>query len=179
MRLNNIHRTYYLADMNNRVAELIRSFSLQPHPEGGFYARQFESQIKMQHPAKANAIRPLYTSIYFLMTSTHHSSWHRLSTDEMWHFYEGDPVHIHLLHSSGAYQVKKLCAHGTDICFQWVVPAGVWFAVSSEGSLGYSFTGCSLAPGFDFDDFELADASDLQSQFPAHQKIIDQFKRSI
>jgi len=165
--------------MNSRVAELVCRFSLQPHPEGGFYARQFESPIKVLHPMIADAIRPMYTSIYYLMTASNHSSWHRLRTDEMWHFYEGDPMHIHMLYPSGEYQVKRLCAHGEEMRFQWVVPAGVWFAVSSEGPLGYSFTGCSLAPGFDFDDFELADASDLQSQYPAHQKIIDQFKSSI
>jgi uncharacterized protein len=165
--------------MNSRVAELIRSFSLQPHPEGGFYARQFESPVKVSHPAKPTAVRPLYTSIYYLMTATHHSSWHRLRTDEMWHLYEGDPVHLHLLYPSGDYQVKRLCADGNDMCFQWVVPAGVWFAVSSEGSLGYSFTGCSLAPGFDFEDFEMADTAALISQYPDDRDIIEKFRRSV
>lgn len=161
--------------MDSRIEELIQHFNMQPHPEGGFYAKQYAAAEIIDHPLKPQTTRPLYSSIYYLITKACYSSWHRLATDEMWHFYEGDPVNIHMISDSGVYHTTTLAAIGPDMRFQYVVPAQTWFAVESHGHLGYSFTGCSLAPGFDFEDFELAKLKDLTNTYPQYSELIAKY----
>ena len=155
------------ADAEPTAASIIEKLGLEPHPEGGFFRRVFTHPIEMEGRAIASAID-------FLLQAGDRSQWHRFDAIEMWHFYAGDPLLIHTLDSHGAWNVQRLgnMLHQPDAVFQCVVPAGCWFAAQREGSQGYSLVGCTVAPGFEFATFELADAQALIRRHPEHQAMI-------
>ncbi|GLQ88976.1 cupin domain-containing protein [Dyella flagellata] len=158
------------------VDDLIRQLNLQPHPEGGYYQRTYQSN---EYVVKTdNTRRRASTGIYYLLHGQAYSAWHRIDSDEMWHFYGGDPLLIHVLDDGGEWRVRRL---GNPLLepaasFQLVVPAGCWFAAEREGTLGYSLVGCTVAPGFEFDTFELADTQTLLHRYPAHADVIRRLK---
>ena len=146
---------------SSRVAELIRDLNLIPHPEGGFYARIFMSSSRVE-PADGRGARPGLTTIYFLLPEGAFSRWHRVTSDEVWHFYEGAP--LELLQMSADLVSLTRVALGPLTGGQapvHTVPAGDWQAARSTGA--YTLVGCTVGPGFDFQDFtmlgDLADAS--------------------
>lgn len=148
---------------------------LQPHPEGGFYAETYRAPGMT---ATARGLRPAGTAIYFLLTAGHFSAFHRIRSDEIWHHYEGDAVHIHVLDPNGGYSCLLL-GHQPERGerLQQVVPAGAWFASECVGEQGYALTGCTVAPGFDFADFELAERSSLALEYPEHAPLIHRLTR--
>jgi predicted cupin superfamily sugar epimerase len=165
--------------MENRISLLVQQFQMLEHPEGGFYAPAFRSdQLLDTSTLKINrwkGPRNLYSSIYYLLMNGQFSCWHRIASDEMWHFYEGDPITLHVLTKDGAYYCKTLGNPSSDLCYQWVVKGGDWFAAISSGPIGYSLTGCSLAPGFDFADFEIGSKEMLLEQYPNQADVIRKF----
>lgn len=154
------------------ATDIIRKLDLQPHPEGGFYRRTYCAHERI---AKADGTqRHASTGIYYLLHDQAYSAWHRIDADEMWHFYAGDSLLIHLLDEHGEWKVQRV-GNGLDepdAVFQYVVPAGCWFAAEREGSLGYSLVGCTVAPGFEFATFELANVHTLLSSHPKHEAVI-------
>jgi len=155
------------------VSNIIQQFDLQPHPEGGFYRRTYCSDERITR-AGSGTQRHASTGIYYLLHDHAYSAWHRIDADEMWHFYAGDPLLIHALDKHGACTTQRLgnMLHQPDAVFQCVVPAGCWFAAEREGSQGYSLVGCTVAPGFEFDTFELADTQALLRRYPEHDALI-------
>jgi predicted cupin superfamily sugar epimerase len=155
----------------------IDKLKLEPHPEGGFYRLTYTAPTKIAPQDFAGA-RPASTGIYFLLAHGHFSAFHRLKSDEMWHFYAGQPLIVHIIDPNGTHSTLSL---GNDPDrgeqFQAVVPAGCWFA--SEPSLPHSFAlvGCTVAPGFDFADFELAACAELTADYPQHRALIEKFTR--
>lgn len=167
--------------MNRRIQELVDTLELIEHPEGGFYKENYRStgEITIENlPDEFNGSRNYCTGIYFLLTSGNFSAFHRINQDEMWHFYEGSPLTVHMIDNDGNYSFQKV---GLDIknmeLPQFVVPKNVWFASEVNTPHSYSFVGCTVSPGFDFDDFELADRETLLEQFPTHQEIIIKLTR--
>lgn len=157
----------------NRIDTLVQQLQLLPHPEGGFYAETYRSAMLV---ATANGPRPMSTAIYFLLTAGNFSAFHRIASDEGWHHYEGDTVLVHVLSPEGNYSCIKL-GKGDGEQQQGMVPAGHWFASETSGPLGYALVGCTVAPGFDFADFELANAAALSSAMPAHRVLIERLTR--
>ncbi len=159
----------------DRVHFLVNHLHLEPHPEGGYYAETYRSGLQVHTSV---GLRSASTAIYFLLTDGNFSAFHRIKSDECWHHYEGDTVNIHVLHPNGGYELIKL---GKDVeageLQQAVVPAEAWFASESTGQLGYALVGCTVAPGFDFADFELAHAASLSKDFPQHNNLIRRFTR--
>lgn len=158
------------------VTDIIELLDLQPHPEGGFYRRTYCSDERVTR-TKADGTctqRHASTGIYYLLHGQAYSAWHRIDADEMWHFYAGDPLLIYVLDKHGAYNVQRLgnMLHEPAAVFQLVVPAGCWFAAEREGSQGYSLVGCTVAPGFEFESFELADTQTLLRRYPEHKAVI-------
>ncbi len=156
---------------------LIERFSLKRHPEGGWFRQTYQSVEKIPVnglPARFKAARPISTAIYYLLASGDYSAFHRIKSDEVWHFYTGGALLIHVLHTSGDMETVIL---GSDFLkgelFQFVVPAGCWFAAELALGTSFSFVGCTVAPGFDFEDFELGKKNDLLNLFPTHTKIIE------
>jgi uncharacterized protein len=161
--------------------QLIQQYSLQPHPEGGWYMQTYKSNEMIAAgalPDRFAGSRPFSTAIYFLLEQENFSAFHCIKSDECWHFYAGDPLHIYVLQQNGMLVTVTL---GNEIekgqLFQYVVPANCWFASRPATGSTFSFVGCTVAPGFDFDDFEMADTNALVKLYPQHQIIIRQLCR--
>ena len=166
--------------MSSRIEYLVQHLDLQAHPEGGFYAPAFRSeQVLDTTTLNGSWKRPrtLYSSIFFLLTANHHSSWHRIASDEIWHLYEGDDICVHILHPDGSYSQERLSNKVGKEKFSAIVKAGCWFASHCEGALGYSLSGCTLAPGFDFEDFELGNTQELIKVYPEYAEIIKKYAK--
>jgi predicted cupin superfamily sugar epimerase len=154
----------------------INELGLEEHPEGGYYREVYRSKemIKVRYEeAQIEKKRNLFTSIYFLLTKEKFSAFHRIKSDELWHFHEGDSILIHSIDPKGILQSRVLgkdLANGEQL--QLVVSAGEWFASEVTEGGEYSLVGCTVAPGFDFSDFEIAD-SELKKQFSEHSELID------
>ncbi len=166
-------------NMEDRIELIRKELKLEPHPEGGYFRETYRSQGIIDRDDlddRFDGHRNYSTCIYFLLTSEKHSKFHRINQDEIWHFYEGSPVSIHIVNEDGEYSKITIGAgFENGILPQHVVPARSWFAAEVEGSDCYCLVGCTVAPGFDFGDFELAEKDRLTEEFPQHREIIDQF----
>ena len=158
----------------------IRSLSLVPHPEGGFFRESYRSTDIVPADTFAgrfNGARNVCTGIYYLVTEGNFSAFHRIRSDEMWHFYAGGPLELHVLNGSGLSTVTIGRDVGSGELLQYVVPAGAWFASAPAQGSTYSLLGCTVSPGFDFADFELADRSNLALDYPGHTELITRYTR--
>jgi predicted cupin superfamily sugar epimerase len=176
----------------NRATTLINFFKMQPHPEGGHYCRTYTSGITIKKEALPDTFagaRTASSAIYFLLEGEQISALHRIKSDEIWHFYEGASLQLHIISPAGELIQPKL---GKDLeageTFQIVVPAGSWFGatiMAIDQSIDqkaqenrYSFFGCTVAPGFDFSDFELGQREELIKLYPEHREIICDLTKS-
>ena len=164
-----------------RAQEIIRALGLQRHPEGGWFAETWRSRDAIPAAtlgARFEGARACSTAIYYLLERGDFSALHRLRAEEVWHFYKGDPVALTRITPGGAREMDWL---GVDIEHderpQWIVPAGQWQCAWSEGHHGWSLVGCTMAPGFDFADFELGRREALVRQFPQHAEFITKLTR--
>ena len=154
----------------------IENLQLQPHPEGGYFREVYRSSETISADlllVRYNSERSFATSIYFLLKSDQISAFHRLKSDEIWHFYNGSPITVYIINKEGLLSENIL---GRDVLnkeqLQLVIPHGCWFAAKVNQADSYSLVGCNVAPGFDFSDFELAEKSALLERFPQHQELI-------
>ncbi|MDX1642284.1 MAG: cupin domain-containing protein [Balneolaceae bacterium] len=162
--------------MKSRIAELVETLGLQSHPEGGYYTEVYRSDglIEAEEDGFPDG-RHYSTSIYYLLESGDNSHFHRIKSDEVWHHYEGSPITIHIISSTGSYRKLHVGKNFTDGQKpQQIVPAHCWFGVTVDEPDSYALCGCTVSPGFDFDDFEMADRSVLLKKFPEHEEIIVQ-----
>lgn len=150
---------------------------MSPHPEGGYYKEYYRSKNKIKSDSLAQihtAERSLGTGIYYLLREKNKSNFHRLLSEEIWHHIDGCSVHIHTLDENGSYKLLKLGKNLVDSEKpQIVIPALTWFAAELSNKNSYSLVGCTVIPGFDFEDFELADKSKLIEDYPQHKILID------
>ncbi|TPN84758.1 cupin domain-containing protein [Aquimarina algicola] len=167
--------------MSLDLKNIIDRLDLSPHPEGGFYKETYRSKGDIPQSvlgANFTGERSYCTGIYFLLTSDNFSAFHRIKQDEIWHYYKGSSLYVHVITPKGVY---KKYAVGTNFdegeVPQLVVPAGYWFASSVKDESSYSLVGCTVSPGFDFEDFEMASRDQLINQYPDHQKVITQYTR--
>lgn len=167
--------------MNSKAQNYIDTLELLPHPEGGWYRETYrcaESTAAAHLPARYHGDRSHSTAIYFLLPGETFSAWHRIKADEVWHHYDGDAVEIFVINEDGELSVIKL---GKDISAgelpQAVVAHGDWFASRCAVRDGYALVGCTVAPGFDFADFEMAEREALTAQYPQHAEIITELTR--
>ncbi|MEQ8625194.1 MAG: cupin domain-containing protein [Vicingaceae bacterium] len=153
----------------------VEHLQLLPHPEGGFYRETYRSKTKIDLEGVGQ--RNLSTGIYFLLEEGNFSAFHRIKSDEMWHYYAGDPLIVHMIDVDGNYTNQKI---GNDFLNnelpQFVVPAGIWFASEVVQGGCFSLVGCTVSFGFDFQDFELAD-SRFMDKFTSHRDIIKRLIR--
>ncbi|WP_027892208.1 cupin domain-containing protein [Calidithermus chliarophilus] len=150
----------------------IKRLGLQPHPEGGYYTETYRAAQTLPDG------RPVATEIYFLLEHDNFSALHRLNSDETWHFYTGDGLTVHLIEPGGAYRTLNLGPDPTQgQTFQGVVPAGCWFGATVDAPGGYALVGCTVAPAFDFADFELAEREALSRLYPQHRALIERLTR--
>jgi predicted cupin superfamily sugar epimerase len=157
--------------MDDRIATLIAELVLIPHPEGGAYREVYRSVSEVR-PTDDRPARDALTTIYFLLAAGQQSRWHRVLSDEVWHFYEGDPLELFTLDIEKDEKSRALLGpvtKGGDQRPVQVVPAGCWQAARTTGA--YTLVGCTVAPGFDFADFRLIEddgeeAAKIRQAFP-------------
>ena len=143
----------------------MRRLELRPHPEGGYYGETFRSPLRLTLPD--GRVRSASTAIHYLLPSGAWSTWHRVRSDEVWHHYDGGALRLYRL---GLDEVR-LSAETP----QAVVPAGVWQAAEPEGDA--VLCGCTVAPGFEFADFEIGSGDTLAAEFPAEAALIRRLAR--
>lgn len=165
------------------VDELVDLLDLKPHPEGGFYKETYRAEQRI-FPDGFSGERNTSTGIYFLLRACDFSAFHKIQSDEMWHFYAGSPLEVIIMDSTGCRSLYL----GNDLkkgqVFQGVVPAGSYFAsrlidFNENDQETYSLVGCTVSPGFDFADFEMPDRSTLTSLFPEHRAVIKELTRIV
>ena len=159
----------------------ITHLHLQPHPEGGYFKETYRSSENIsagEIPTRFSGLRSFSTAIYYLLERGDFSAFHRIKSDECWHFYAGQTLLIHVIKEDGIYSCIQL---GNDIeageTFQFAVPAGAWFAVEPAAHCEFALAGCTVSPGFDFLDFEMADKRAMLNAFPEHHEIIGRLCR--
>ena len=159
----------------------IKKLGLEPHPEGGYYRRTYQADLVVAEealPAGFTGARAVSTAIYFLLEGENFSAFHRLRSDEVWHFYAGDPLVVDVISPEGKHSSILL---GRDLeagqVLQAVVPAGCWFASHVADWKSWALVGCTVAPGFDFEDFEMGKREELVECYPQHREVIERLTR--
>lgn len=158
---------------------LIEQLGLQAHPEGGFYRETYRADDAVECIGR-NGKRAASTAIYYLLCGEAFSAWHRIRSDELWHFYAGDPIDIHVLDQQGQLFKHSLGnpLENVHCAFQALVSGGDWFAAERSADVnGFSLVGCTVAPGFEFSEFELADSAMLLLHYPQASDLIQRFSK--
>jgi predicted cupin superfamily sugar epimerase len=168
--------------MTDKLVKIIKNLNLTHHPEGGYYRETYRSDGKIKKEnlsSRYSGERNYSTCIYFLLTSGSFSAFHRIVQDEVWHYYDGFPVILHLINPDGKYSNISI---GRDIELgeipQFVIPGGTWFAAEVSAGNEFSLVGCTVSPGFDFLDFELPGRQELIFKFPHLLDIITRLTRA-
>ncbi len=165
--------------------EVIQKLDLKPLPEEGGYYRETYRSEKIDAPARLLGIdtdepRVMSTAIYYLIIPESFSALHRIKSEEIFHFYAGDPVEMIQINKQG---VLSRCVLGADIFKgevpQVVVPRGDWQALRLPKGSAWSLMGTTVSPGFEFADFEVGDREQLLKDFPAHREEIMRFTRAV
>ena len=158
----------------------IKKLALEPHPEGGFFRQTYKADLLIARDILPgfDGHRSASTAIYFLLEGKNFSAFHRLRSDEVWHFYAGSPLCVQVIDPAGKHACVRM---GNDPeagqVFQAVVRAGCWFASHVEDWNSWALVGCTVAPGFEFADFEMAKRSELLKQYPRHRELIERLTR--
>jgi predicted cupin superfamily sugar epimerase len=154
---------------------IIDKLHLKPHPEGGYYSETYRSAESLIN--NEGNKRSVCTAIYYMLENDDKSNFHRIKSEELWFFHQGEPLEILVLENGGI----KTILLGNNILNgeipQAIVPANTWFAARIKNGKGYSLVSCTVAPGFDFADFELAKKEDLIKEYPNLQEVIEEFTR--
>jgi predicted cupin superfamily sugar epimerase len=155
----------------------IKKLQLQMHIEGGAFREIYRSDMTAPVnilPGTFKGDRNFCTSIYFLLQQEQYSAFHKISSDEIWHFYTGDTLLVYEIDHNGKLTEYRL---GSDPekgeSFQCMIKAGNWFAARVVPGGEYTLTGCTVSPGFDFLDFVLADTQQLAAQYPQYAALIE------
>jgi uncharacterized protein len=163
-----------------KAEDLIKQLNLVPHPEGGFFRETYRCALNLAQqalPDYYSGARSASTSIYYLLVPDTFSCMHRLLTDEVFHFYAGDPVEMLYLGDDE----RKIVTLGQDFergqIPQFLVPAGVWQGSRLVAGGSFALLGCTVAPGFEFVDYTEGKRADLQRQFPAHAQMIEELTK--
>lgn len=158
--------------------EIIQLLNLLPHPEGGYYRRNWQSDmlaaVADDTSGKIHSLRSIGSSIIYLLPSEEVSTWHRISCDEMWHFYGGSPLKLYILDKDDGLICRIL---GIDLeqgqMPQFIIPRNTWFCAEVFEDESHTLCGCTLWPSFSYADFDLADPQTLKREFPLHVELID------
>jgi predicted cupin superfamily sugar epimerase len=159
----------------------ITHLGLVRHPEGGYFRETYRSQESIAGatlPVRFGGARSFATSIYFLLAGDDFSALHRIRSDELWHFHTGSSLTVHMIAPGGEYEELRL---GSDPArgeaFQGVVTAGTWFGATVADPESYALVSCTVAPGFDFADFEMGERADLVRTYPDLRGVIEGLTR--
>lgn len=168
-----------MPDPSPAATQLIRSLDLKPHPEGGYYRETYRSQQRLVD--EDGRTREASTAIYYMLCGSDYSAWHRIRSDELWHFHAGSPVDVHVIAAGGivTHRLGDPLRH-VGAAFQAMVPAGHWFAaerVDLGDGADFALVGCTVAPAFQFSEFELADRDTLAGLAGGHDALLRRLAR--
>lgn len=154
--------------MNHDKNYWIEKLHLQPHPEGGYYAENYRSQLLVTSDSFEQP-RAAATSIYYLLDSDTKSFCHRLKCDELWYYHGGSAVSIYMIDAEGNWQVKTVGPNEED---EWAVliPANTWFGARVMEPNSFVLVSCVVTPGFEFPDLEMADRNEMIEKYPQHKE---------
>ena len=162
--------------MNKKAIKYIEKLQLQPHPEGGYYKeiyRAGEIIVAKHLPKRYKSSRPFSTSIYFLLEGRQVSTFHRLKSDEQWHFYDGAEVILYIIDMNGSFNKIRLGKnYEKGESYQTVIPKYSWFGAELKDKASFALLGCNVSPGFDFKDFEPGNREILLRKYPEYEKVI-------
>ncbi len=168
--------------MDRNAQYWIGHLGLSPHPEGGYYRATYKSDLTIARgalTARFKGDRSASTAIYFLLEGKDFSAFHRLASDEVWHFYAGSTLVVYVIDPDGAVSELLLGSQpDAGEAFQGVVKAGCWFASRLKDAGAFALVGCTVAPGFEFADFEMAARAELMRAYPEHQQLIEELTRA-
>lgn len=157
------------------TTKIIQQLQLKPHPEGGYFKETYRSVNAVT--THNNTIRCESTAIYYLLENEDKSYFHKIESDELWFFHQGNPLEIISIQNNNIVTTIL----GNDIENgeqpQAIIPARTWFCAHIKGSMGYALVSCTVAPGFDFVDFQLASREKLLLEFPHLQEVILKFTK--
>lgn len=155
---------------------IIEKLKLVKHPEGGHYIETYRSGGIIPKSVLSEGYsgdRNYATLIYYMLTGNDISCFHRLRSDEIWHFYAGSQVLIYIIDDNGKFKTIKLGNNpGKDEVFHCIIKAGLWFGAELAVKSSYALMGCTVSPGFHFDDFEIGSRDKLLKKFPEHKELI-------
>jgi uncharacterized protein len=153
--------------------DIINKLEMLPHPEGGYYKETYRSEEQTIN--KEGNKRNTSTAIYFLLENNNISRFHRIKSDELWFFHQGNAIEIVSIKNNKLVSITL----GNDIdkgeVPQAVIPANVWFASSVKDGQGFGLVSCTVAPGFDFADFEMAKQDELLQEYPMFESVIKKY----
>lgn len=155
--------------------EVIDKLDLQPHPEGGYFRETYRSGQRMND--NEGQSRNVSTAIYYLLENGDKSHFHRISSDEVWFFHTGRTLEIIVIDEGQLSSILLGNNMDKGEVPQAVIPAGKWFAAHIKDATGYALASCTVAPGFEFSDFELADRERLSARYPRLKEVIHSFTR--
>jgi predicted cupin superfamily sugar epimerase len=161
--------------MKKDAAYWIKALKLKPHPEGGHYIETYKSQVNSSENevAQCKNRRQCASLIYYLLNKEERSAFHRLQSDEIWLFHSGASLNLYLIDREGNLRIETLGAHPEQGEYlQVFVPANTWFAAELKQKDSYSLMSCLVSPGFEWNEFELADNEQLMQEFPKHAALI-------
>jgi predicted cupin superfamily sugar epimerase len=149
----------------------IDALGLGKHPEGGYFRETYHSDVEFD--VKGSGRRRASSAIYYLLEKGQFSAFHRIKSDEVWHFYAGSPLAVHVIDGKGVDIIMLGGDPSKGQAHQAAVRAGLWFAASADR--GYSLVGCTVSPGFDYADWELGDRKKLVEEYPEHRRVIEKY----
>ncbi|MBX3007180.1 MAG: cupin domain-containing protein [Melioribacteraceae bacterium] len=164
-----------------KAEAIIKKLNLIAHPEGGYYSETYRSEEFYNPeslPHRYQGVRTFSTLIYFLLREDQVSLFHRLLSDEVWHFYLGSPIILHTIDENGVYNQKNIGSKVLeDESPQVIIKRNTWFAAELKDKSQFSLVGCTVAPGFEYRDFELGRRDDLIKIYPQHSGLISKFSK--
>ncbi|HEY7695444.1 MAG TPA: cupin domain-containing protein [Nitrososphaeraceae archaeon] len=161
--------------LNKNAKFWIEKLKLQKHPEGGYFTSTYVSDKKIDLP-DYDGFRSTCTSIYYLLAGNQFASFHTIKSDEIWHFYSGSSLTLHMIYSNGEMeQILVGPNYDKGERFQVIIKSGCWFAATINDKKSYSLVGCTVSPGFDYRDWKIGDRRTLLEQYPQYSRLIKKY----
>jgi predicted cupin superfamily sugar epimerase len=157
--------------LNKDAARWIKKLKLEKHPEGGYFKQTYQSDL-IVNIAGYEGPRRIATAIHYLLVGNEFSAFHRIKSDEMWHYYAGSSLTIYEINDGKLSKIK--IGKGKREDPQFTIKANTWFAASLDDK-SYCLLGCTVSPGFDYRDWELGNREELVRMYPQHKKTIERY----
>jgi len=159
--------------VHKEAARLVKKLGLEKHPEGGYFKQTYRSDT-IVNVEGYNGPRKISTAVDYMLVGGQFSAFHRIKSEEIWHYYAGGSIMLHAIDKDGKLSKIKIGRGGT---LQVVMKAGTWLAASLNNKKSYCLLGCTVSPGFDYRDWELRKRDQLARTYPRHRALIERYTK--